>query len=69
MYYVKTQIIEDFMKENNLTNREFAKKCGVPLTAVTRLLNSKYSYNYILLFKIACGIDIDVRKLLNGKEH
>lgn len=68
MFKVKAEIIENFMKEHNMTNREFAKHCDVPMTAITRLLHTKNSYNLILLFRIACGIDIDVRKLFDEKE-
>ncbi len=63
MFIVKAELIERFIKENNLTVKEFAKKCNVPLVAITRVLKYKRSYNFILIFRIACGLDIDVRKL------
>lgn len=47
MFNVKTEIIEEFMIEHNMTNRDFAKHCDVPLTAVTRMLHTKMSYNFI----------------------
>ncbi len=65
MFKVKTELIEGYMTEHNMTNRDFAKHCDVPITAITRLLRTKKSYNLILLFRIACGIDIDVRKLFD----
>lgn len=65
MYYVKTELIENYMKEHNMITRDFAKLCDVPMTAITRLLHTKTSYNLVFLFKVACGMDIDLRRLLD----
>ena len=45
--------------------REFASLCRVPMAAITRLLHTKTSYNLVFLYRVSCGMDIDLRKLLD----
>ena len=68
MFYVNTELIENYMKEHNMTTREFAKLCSVPMTAVTRVIHTKTSYNIVFLFRVACGMDIDMRMLIEEEE-
>ncbi|MBR1983426.1 MAG: hypothetical protein IKA12_01930 [Clostridia bacterium] len=65
MYYVNTKLIEKYMKEHNMGTREFASLCRVPMAAITRLLHTKTSYNLVFLYRVSCGMDIDLRKLLD----
>lgn len=48
--FINTKLIEDYMKENNLTKKQFAELCHFSTSTLQRILNGKESnYRYDVL--------------------
>lgn len=60
------EYIEGYIRDQGLTVREFAQKCGLSHTAVNRILhnNSAYRPNVISLYKIAEATGINLVTLI-----
>lgn len=58
--------IFNFIQENNLTPKEFCKRCRVPLTVLDKIKNNDLNYNIVYLLRIAKVMDIDFRVLIIG---
>ena len=58
--------IFNFIQENNLTHKEFCKRCRVPLTVLDKIKNNDLNYNIVYLLRIARVMDIDFRVLIIG---
>ena len=62
---IKTEIIKNYIKENELNIKDFCKLCGICQTTYYKIINNE---NFILssLFKIARVIKIHPYKLFNA---
>ena len=61
---VKTEKILNFIKENKLTKREFAEKCGINVWNLRKVLSGQTNFDVVYLFKIAKFMKIQVWELL-----
>ena len=61
----KIELIEKYMKENNLTKIEFCKQCGITISALNRFLASDTSLRGHVLYKIVITINARAGELLN----
>ena len=62
---VKTEMISNFIKENKLTKREFAEKCGIKVWNLRKVLSRQINFDVVYLFKIAKFMNMQVCNLLN----
>ena len=62
---VKTEMISNFIKENKLTKREFAAKCGINVWNLRKVLSGNSNFDVVHLFKIAKFMNVQICDLLN----
>ncbi len=62
---VKTETISNFIKENKLTKREFAAKCGINVWNLRKVLSGNANFDVVYLFKIAKFMNVQICELLN----
>ena len=62
---VKTETILNFIKENKLTKRKFAEKCGINLWNLQKVLSGQTNFDVVYLFKIAKFMNVQVCDLVN----
>jgi len=60
---INIDLIKQFMKENNLSKRRFAKQCGVLDCAIARLLNGKTNMRVYTIYKVAKGMDLFLKDM------
>jgi len=58
----KTEIIENYLKENKISKTKFCKLCGITLRTFMRVMNNE-NYRVNTLFKIARVLKLQVHKL------
>lgn len=60
---VKTELIEKYIKENNLSKTKFCKMCKISYGTLKRILNNE-DFGLIALFKIARVMKLHVHQLV-----
>lgn len=60
---VNVSKIRDYMKQNNLTQKQFAEKCNLNIWNLQSVLSDYKNYKLIYLFKIAKAMDVTVADL------
>lgn len=63
-----TEILEEFLKLNNLTQTEFANKIGVKQSQVSEWLKGKAKPGYDILKKMATAFDVSADYFLGIKD-
>ena len=63
-----TEILEEFLKLNNLTQTEFANKIGVKQSQVSEWLNGKAKPGYDILRRMATVFDVSADYFLGVKD-
>lgn len=63
-----TEILEEFLKLNNLTQTEFANKIGVKQSQVSEWLKGKAKPSYDILKKMAIAFDVSADYFLGIKD-
>lgn len=60
-----SKIIKNYLKEKNISKKDFAKLSELSLSTVNRLLNEKpYNYNIDTISKIANALDLHLLELI-----
>ena len=49
---IKTELIENFIKENNLSKRKFCKMCKISQSTLNKIMTNSENFRIIALFKI-----------------
>lgn len=62
----KTEIIENYLKENKMSKTEFCKLCGISQGTLSRIINNG-NYRIDALFKISRVVKIQVYKMLKER--
>lgn len=62
-----TEILAEFLKENRLTQTEFAKKIGVKQSQVSEWLNGKAKPGYDILKQMSIAFDVSADYFLGIK--
>ena len=72
LYYMSSEILKKFAskliqirKERNLSQEEFAFLCGIDRTYIGRIERLERKPTIVVLDKIAKGLDIDLKDLLD----
>lgn len=63
-----TEILEEFLKLNNLTQTEFANKIGVKQSQVSEWLKGKAKPGYDVLRRMATAFDVSADYFLGIKD-
>lgn len=63
-----TEILEEFLKLNNLTQTEFANKIGVKQSQVSEWLKGKAKPGYDILRRMAMAFDVSADYFLGIKD-
>lgn len=63
-----TEILEEFLKLNNLTQTEFANKIGVKQSQVSEWLKGKAKPGYDILKRMATAFDVSADYFLGIKD-
>ena len=64
MAKINSKLIEDYMKENNLTAGHFAEKCGVSTYIIKKMLSGKCPKTPSPLIKVCLLTEIKADDLL-----
>ena len=62
---IKTELIENFIKENNLSKSKFCKKCKISQSTLDKIMTNSENFRIIALFKIARVLKIQVFEMFN----
>ncbi len=63
-----TEILEEFLKLNNLTQTEFANKIGVKQSQISEWLKGKAKPGYDILRRMATAFDVSADYFLGIKD-
>lgn len=63
---VKVDLIRRFIKENKLTQKQFAKMCNINVWNLKSVLSDYQNYNILYLFKIAKAMNILPKDIFNN---
>ena len=61
---LKTELIEDYLKENNLSKAKFSKMCKISPDTLTRIMNNQ-NVSLVSVFKITRGMGIYLHEIFN----
>ena len=62
---IKTEIIENFMLENNISKTKFCKMCKISPSTLNKIMTNNDNFGIIALFKIARVIKVQVYQMFN----
>ena len=62
---IKTKLIENFIKENNLSKSKFCKMCKISQITLNKITTNSENFKIIVLFKIARVLKIQVFEMFN----
>ena len=62
---IKTELIEKFIKENNLSKSKFCEMCKISQSTLNRIMTNRENFRIIALFKIARVLNNEVYKMFN----
>ena len=58
--FIRVELIDAYMKENNLTIEEFARMCGVYTFTIEDLFNNNCDYEIEVIKRIAFNLSIPI---------
>lgn len=61
---VKTELINNYINENNLSKTAFCKLCKISLTTLNNILANKGNIRILAIFKISRAMKIKISELL-----
>ena len=62
---IKTEIIENFMLENQISKTKFCKMCKISPSTLNKIMTNDDNFGIIALFKIARVIKVQVYQMFN----
>ena len=62
---IKTVLIENFIKDNNLSKSKFCKMCKISQSTLNKIITNNENFRIIALFKIARVLKIQVFEMFN----
>ena len=65
---IKTELIENFIKENSLSKSKFCEMCKISQSTLNKIMTNNENFRIIALFKIARVLKIQVYQMFNQKE-
>ncbi len=62
---IKTEIIEKFILENEISKTKFCKMCKISPNTLNKIIANDFNFEIVALFKIARVIKIEVYQMFN----
>lgn len=62
---IKSDLIENFIKENNLSKSKFCEMCKISQSTLNKIMTNSENFRIIALFKIARVLKIQVYQMFN----
>ena len=62
---IKVELIENFIKDNNLSKSKFCKMCKISQSTLNKIITNNENFRIIALFKIARVLKIEVYQMFN----
>ena len=62
---IKTELIKNFIKENNLSKSKFCEMCKISQSTLNKIMTNSENFRIIALFKIARVLKIQVYQMFN----
>ena len=62
---IKTELIENFIKDNSLSKSKFCKLCKISQSTLNKIMTNSENFRIIALFKIARVLKIQVFEMFN----
>ena len=62
---IKTELIENFINDNNLSKSKFCKMCKISQSTLNKIMINSENFRLIALFKIARVLKIQVYQMFN----
>lgn len=62
---IKTELIKNFIKENNLSKSKFCEMCKISQSTLNKIITNNENFRIIALFKIARVLKIQVYQMFN----
>lgn len=62
---IKVELIENFVKENNLSKIKFCNICKISLSTLNKIMANSDKFRIVALFKIAKVLKIQVYQMFN----
>lgn len=63
--FIKKSLIEDYLKEKNLSRETFAKICRIPFKTLNNILSGRKSFYISDVFKISKVLEVDMTELFD----
>ena len=62
---IRIELIENFIKENNLSKSKFCEMCKISQGTLNKIMTNSENFRIIALFKIARVLKIQVFEMFN----
>lgn len=62
---IKVELIENFIKDNNLSKSKFCEMCKISQSTLNKIITNNENFRIIALFKIARVLKIQVFEMFN----
>ena len=66
--YIKTDLIKQYLKDNNLSKTAFCKKCKISPATFKKIIEQDMDVNIVSIFKIAFAMEIRVHEIFCDKK-
>ena len=66
-FYINFEIIEDFIKKNNLSQIDFCKLCRISVNTLIRLKNKNINCYSTTIIKIADILGVKISQIIKRK--
>ena len=63
--FIKKSLIEDYLKEKNLSRETFAKICRISFKTLNNILSGRKSFYISDVFKISKVLEVDMTELFD----
>ena len=60
---IKTELIENFIKDNSLSKSKFCKLCKISQSTLNKIMTNSENFRIIALFKIARVLKIQIYQM------
>ena len=60
---IKTELIENFIKDNNLSKSKFCEMCKISRSTLNKIMTNSENFRIIALFKIARVLKIQIYQM------
>ena len=61
--YFKTELIENYIKENKISKIEFCKRCKLSIGTLNKVLSNQLNFKLNAIFKIARVLNIEIKDI------